>query len=317
MLLASAPHHQPALPIPAAGPAGMPAPWPRSRRWATPAGAQLVSIERRAWSRVETVVRSLRCDRSLKLDLSADRPQLIFVLEQVGGRVDIGPGDTPSRSASRVEMRAPHFSVVPAGAPVWASLEKVSFLRGMTLQFDADIDEDGIDLRKAFAPRMMNTDSRLMRLANLVAEECISSRLRDKVFEDSLTLALLSGLSHLPGSRKGGASRGGLAPWQLRKVDDYLRAHIGESLRLERLAEVAHLSLSHFCRSFKTATGIAPHQWILQARIDRARELLLQPRARLADVAVETGFADQAHFTRAFGRAVGQSPGAWQRSRSA
>ncbi|WP_206240058.1 helix-turn-helix transcriptional regulator [Novosphingobium terrae] len=313
MFPATALSHQPPIrytPLQRSAPAAQPQ---RSRRWSTPPGTQLVSIERRQWTRVEAVVRSLRCDQPLTMDLRADRPQLVFVLEQVGGHLDIR---SAPHEASPSGVRGPHFSILPAGADAWACSEKLSFVRGMTLQFDADIAEEGLDIERAFALRIMNRDERLLRLANLLAEECTVTGSRDRVFEDSLTLALLSSLAHLPGPRKK-VSRGGLAPWQLKRVSEFLFENMGESLRLEQLASLTQLSLSHFCRSFKATTGLAPHQWILEARINKARELLLKPQARLADVALETGFSDQAHFTRAFGRAVGQSPGAWQRSRNA
>jgi AraC family transcriptional regulator len=294
---------------------GASAPWSHSRRWATPAGAQQVALERRTWTRFDATLRALRCEQPLVLDLRADRPQLIFILEQVGGHLDIGI-NPEGNLRRRAPPHSAHFSIVPANTPAWMTADKVSFVRGVTLQFDLDTIEGEIDLDKAFAPRMMGTDGRLLHLATLIAEECTSNRLRDRVFEDSLTLALLSSLAHLPGPRKAALNRGGLAPWQLKRVHDFLLSNIGENLRLEQLADMTQLSLSHFCRSFKVATGLPPHQWILQERINKARELLLRPQARLADVAVETGFADQAHFTRAFGRAVGQSPGAWQRSRN-
>jgi AraC-like DNA-binding protein len=65
------------------------------------------------------------------------------------------------------------------------------------------------------------------------------------------------------------------------------------------------------------STGLAPHQWLLQARIDKAKRLLLETDHPIAQIAIDIGFVDQAHFTRTFGRAAGESPRAWQRARSA
>ena len=58
-----------------------------------------------------------------------------------------------------------------------------------------------------------------------------------------------------------------------------------------------------------------PHQWQMQARIEHAKSLLSARKASLSEVAAMTGFADQAHFTRAFRKMSGTTPGRWLRSR--
>jgi AraC-like DNA-binding protein len=82
---------------------------------------------------------------------------------------------------------------------------------------------------------------------------------------------------------------------------------------LDRLAAVAGCSPTHFSRAFKQSTGLAPFQWLLQKRIDRAQSLLLGARHSLAEIALATGFSSQAHFTTAFRRVTGHTPGHWRR----
>jgi len=108
-----------------------------------------------------------------------------------------------------------------------------------------------------------------------------------------------------------------LAPWQLKRVTEFINANLAETLQLCDLAALSGLSPSHFGRAFKGSTGLPPHRWHLNQRIERARVMLADAEASLADVACATGFADQSHFTRVFSRAVGISPGAWRRSRAA
>lgn len=108
-----------------------------------------------------------------------------------------------------------------------------------------------------------------------------------------------------------------LAPWQLRRVTEFMRANLAETLQLSQLAAISGLSTSHFGRAFKGSTGLPPHRWHLNLRIDQARTMLTEAGASLADVACATGFADQSHFTRVFSKIVGISPGAWRRSRIA
>ena len=105
----------------------------------------------------------------------------------------------------------------------------------------------------------------------------------------------------------------GLASWQRRQVTELLRANLDGRLRLADLAQACHLSVSHFARSFKRAFGVSCHRWLTDLRIERAKELLASADLTLTDVAVQSGFADQAAFTRTFHRIVGLPPGRWRR----
>jgi AraC-like DNA-binding protein len=109
------------------------------------------------------------------------------------------------------------------------------------------------------------------------------------------------------------APAGGLAAWQLRRAEDLLRASLGEEVSLARLAAACGLSVRHFARGFKTATGVPPHQRLLALRVEAAQEHLASSGITLAEVACLCGFSDQSHFTRTFARHVGLRPGAWRR----
>ena len=108
--------------------------------------------------------------------------------------------------------------------------------------------------------------------------------------------------------------RGGLAPWQERRVKEILVANLDGDLSLALLASECGLSASHFSRAFRTSAGISPHQWLLQRRVELAKGLLEHGWMTLAEVALACGFADQSHLTRIFRRCAGISPGAWRRS---
>jgi AraC-like DNA-binding protein len=114
-----------------------------------------------------------------------------------------------------------------------------------------------------------------------------------------------------PGSRP---RRGGLNPWQESRAKAIISANLGGELQIADLARECRISASHFQRAFRTSTGVAPHQWLLQRRVDEARTKLRDLRLSLADVALACGFADQSHFTRVFARFEGLSPGRWRRA---
>lgn len=107
--------------------------------------------------------------------------------------------------------------------------------------------------------------------------------------------------------------RGGLAPWQKRKVDRYLSEHLGCPLYIEEIASRTSLSTSHFCRAFKESYGTTPHKHIIGLRLELAQRLMLTTEEPLSQIALACGMADQAHLSRLFRRGVGESPGAWRR----
>jgi AraC-like DNA-binding protein len=109
-------------------------------------------------------------------------------------------------------------------------------------------------------------------------------------------------------------SRGGLPPRALRRVQDYIDAHLNEGIELEELAATAGLSLHYFARAFKTSMGVPPHGYVLQRRVDKARDLLVQTDRSIADIALAAGFSDQSHLARHFRQSLGISPSAFRRS---
>jgi len=110
-------------------------------------------------------------------------------------------------------------------------------------------------------------------------------------------------------------ARGGLAPWQERRAKELMTTHLGREISLAFVAGECRLSVSHFARSFKQCTGKPPHRWLLENRVEKAKELLIDAEMALAEIALECGFSDQSHFTRVFSRIAGTSPGTWQRLR--
>jgi AraC family transcriptional regulator len=109
------------------------------------------------------------------------------------------------------------------------------------------------------------------------------------------------------------ASRGGLAPWQARRVESYVAAHLGGRIRTTELAAVAQLSASHFTRAFKETFGETPIGYVSAQRMRYAQDLMLKSGECLSQIALSCGHCDQSHFTRVFRRKVGMSPRAWRR----
>jgi AraC-like DNA-binding protein len=112
------------------------------------------------------------------------------------------------------------------------------------------------------------------------------------------------------------ATRSGLAPWQIRKVRMHLESNLSAKMSTQDLASIAGLSPFHFSRAFRDSFGDSPHKYLLRRRIEHSQGLMLTTKASLADIALECGLVDQAHFGKLFRRLVGESPGVWRRARA-
>lgn len=107
---------------------------------------------------------------------------------------------------------------------------------------------------------------------------------------------------------------GGLARWQEDCAKAYMVGRIGESFAVESVAALCGMSAPHFSRAFKISTGLPPYRWLVKRRIQHAKELLTAGPRSLADISMECGFSEQSHFTNAFRREAGMTPGAWRRT---
>ena len=101
---------------------------------------------------------------------------------------------------------------------------------------------------------------------------------------------------------------GGLPVGRLRKVENYVHEHLAETVPLETLAEVAGLSLFHFSRVFKQATGMTALQFVTRERILRAQQLIRESTRSLIEIALEVGYTSPSHFAQVFRRRVGVTP---------
>lgn len=104
-----------------------------------------------------------------------------------------------------------------------------------------------------------------------------------------------------------------LPPLKLKRVTDFIEAELGRGISLDDIARIAGLSPFHFSRVFKMATGDTPYRFLGTRRLARARALL-SGATPLAEIALACGFASQSHFTAAFTKSFGMSPGRYRRS---
>jgi len=285
---------------------------------AVPGEPHVAVGQERTWSGVSVCTLEMRWpDGSACHEITSQKASLWIILEEVGGRYEhrVAPGE-PLRQA-RTGTHA--MSVVPAGMEVWGYSRGIRFVRALRVTFD--LEQAGLALGDrrlgpAFAePRLMFANDSLWQIATLLASECDKPRVVDRLYGESLSTALCVELLRLGATENRPMARGGLAPWQMRRITEYMEAHLSDTIQLSDFAQLAGMSRSHFSQAFRTTTGMPPHRWHLNARIRRAQELLLDTALPLVEIALRTGFADQSHFTKSFQRQVGTSPGAWRRTR--
>lgn len=161
-------------------------------------------------------------------------------------------------------------------------------------------------------------DPLVQHLVGALLEEAADETLGGTLFVESVVTALGFHLLRRYGcvSPQTAFGSGRLSERRRRDVEAYIDANLSQDLRLSQLSEIAGLSVSHFARLFRAEVGVAPYQYVLERRTERAKDLLARGKLSLVEIALVCGFANQAHFTKVFTRLVGVSPGAFRHSTS-
>jgi AraC family transcriptional regulator len=295
--------------------AGAPLPTRADRLAPLPQNVLSLSTSRRAWNGVRVDVSEFHCAGRVAHHLHHEtETRLSVLLEEIGSPCE--PRLREDQPCA-IGYMPRHMSFAPAGMEMWGYSADTRFVKDATLTFDfaalrerlaTAFDRDAIS-----TPRLRFWDDRIWTLVRLLSEAVNDPDPSVQLYGDGLTAAILARLFADP--PEAGTGQRGLAPWQLRRVVEYLDANLPERVDLAHLATLAGLSTSHFSRAFKASTGMAPYRWQLDARIRRAQALLIDTQASLDHVAETTGFADAAHFGRTFRKITGATPAAWRRDR--
>jgi AraC family transcriptional regulator len=110
------------------------------------------------------------------------------------------------------------------------------------------------------------------------------------------------------------SSADGLSKLKLNQTLEYIHTHLEREIKLEDLAKVVGMSPYYFCRMFKQAVGVAPYRYVIQQRVERAKQLLKNAEFVIADIALQCGFASQSHFTKHFRQLTGLTPKVYRES---
>jgi len=210
-------------------------------------------------------------------------------------------------------IRAGDVIITPAGSPKrWqheaeaafiAVRLRSGFLSGLLAEQLGDA--PAVRLLDHFGTR----DAKLERLARRLHHELHAASLGSRLYADALVIQIgVHLLRHHCAAAQRSESRATLAPHKVRRATDYIRDHLDQDLTLDRIAAAIAMSPFHFAHAFKRAMGIAPHQFVLQCRVDRAMGLLRDTDLPIGEVASRVGIPNASHFSVLFRRATGLPP---------
>ena len=282
---------------------------------ALPENVLNLSTARRDWNGVRVDVSEFHCAGRVSHHLRHENEtRLNVLLEEIG---------SPCEPRLREDQPCPigyvprHMYFAPAGIEMWGFSADARFVQDATLTFDLVVASErlatGFDVDAVTVPRLRFSDDRIWTLVRLLSDAVHDPDPSAQLYGDGLTAAIAARLFANPA--RPAADGNGLAPWQLRRIVEYLDAHLPGRVELAHLAALVDLSQAHFSRAFKASTGMAPYRWQLDARVRRAQGLLIDTSASLDQVAEATGFADAVHFGRTFRKLTGATPAAWRRDR--
>ncbi|OLU22344.1 AraC family transcriptional regulator [Pseudomonas sp. PA15(2017)] len=214
-------------------------------------------------------------------------------LAPVGSMVLINPDEVHTGSSAH-EQGWLYRAFYPAPAQVNGVLDELGLAHRGLPSFAASVLQD-VELHRAFGQL-----HRLLDSAASVLQQQTAWR---------ETLLML--FQRHAGVRQ--AAVAGLEPRAVSLAKELLAARLGEPPSLEELAAAVNLSPFHFARVFRRATGLPPHAWLQQRRLEQARALLRDGCAPLS-VALQLGFADQSHLTRQFKQVYGVGPGEYRKA---
>jgi len=211
---------------------------------------------------------------------------------------------------------------VPARTPLWIRRDSRACSRILLVMIDptalkslknVNFDTLGIEFRPHFSlddPAILNT---LASIKDDVERPGPGGRLYRESLIIQLLIRLVQVSSNFEIASAHSQAKGGLATWQLRKVLGLIDSDLARSPSLEQLGSAVSVSSRHLCRAFRQSVGVPPHRYMVERRIERAKELMRDPSLRLTDIALSTGFGDASAFSRSFRRFTGLAPRAYRK----
>ena len=168
--------------------------------------------------------------------------------------------------------------------------------------------------RLELMPKFRMRHPQIEAIGIMLLTELQQEQLGSKLYIDSLTNALAVNLLRHHTTTKPCLPiyEGGLPTRQLQQILDYIDTHLDQDIKLANLAQLLDMSQFHFSRLFKQSIGMSPYQYLIQQRVERAKQLLKQTDYFIADIALECGFNSHSHLSKQFRQFTGMTPKAYR-----
>jgi len=164
-------------------------------------------------------------------------------------------------------------------------------------------------------PLLVERDVVIQHLAQAVEQAVCEKVSNSDRFIDPIARALADRVSAVSrSSEPWQVQTAGLPDYELRRLNDFIEANLEGEITLAAMASACGIGTKSFVRAFAATTGKSPYQYVIAARVERAKRLIEQDQEGLAEIALRCGFSHQEHLTRAFRRLTGQTPGRYRRS---
>jgi AraC family transcriptional regulator len=155
----------------------------------------------------------------------------------------------------------------------------------------------------------------IQHLAQAVEQAVCENVSSSDLFIEPIARALADRVSALSrSSEPWQVQTAGLPDYELRRLNDFIEANLEGEITLAAMVSACGIGAKSFVRAFAATTGKSPYQYVIAARVERAKRLIEQDQEGLAEIALRCGFSHQEHLTRAFRRLTGQTPGRYRRS---
>jgi AraC family transcriptional regulator len=170
--------------------------------------------------------------------------------------------------------------------------------------------------RLEITPQIRIDDSVIEQIGRMLLMEAEAKGSTGRLYADSLATAMAAHLIKRYSNRRQAIKdyTGGLPKYRLKRVIEYINENLEEDISLDSLAALAQMSAYHFARCFKQSTGLAPIQYIIKYRIERAKVLLKETDLSIAEIAYQLGFSNQSHFNKLFTKLTRTTPGNYRKN---
>src|SRR6266403_4665453 len=278
--------------------------------------SEVVSRHSATWSGLH--VETVQVMRHTPFEYGFRAPCHLLIAPELGERYD---GETFVEGLPRSTLRdfTHKLTFVPAGhdfrgwqrpralaRTTWFYIDPRGPLADPALRFD----------EIKFKPRLFFYDRDLLETALKLKSQVENLGSMHRQHAEALGIVLTHELVRINGDAapRGPVSRGGLACGQQKRVAAFIEENVADDIPLATLAELARLSPSHFCRSFKHSFGMPPHRYHASRRIERSKQLLANRELSITTIAFDVGFSDTSTFSAAFHRLTGQTPRLYRRN---